>query len=98
MAFVFPAPPTVAVPVVGTSDAFAVRRVYCVGRNYADHAKEMGGEVPAGGGYYYPATVLTNVPADARVLREETARMRREAGEAAWEAGRQGGMKILYFK
>ena len=42
MAFVFPAPPTVAVPVVGTPDAFAVRRVYCVGRNYAAHAREMG--------------------------------------------------------
>ncbi|SFD72613.1 fumarylacetoacetate hydrolase family protein [Paracidovorax konjaci] len=42
MAFVFPAPPTVAVPVAGTADAFAVRRVYCVGRNYAAHAREMG--------------------------------------------------------
>lgn len=42
MAFVFPVPPAVAVPVVGSSDAFAVRRVYCVGRNYAAHAREMG--------------------------------------------------------
>ncbi|CAM3609315.1 fumarylacetoacetate hydrolase family protein [Paracidovorax anthurii] len=42
MAFVFPAPAPVAVPVAGTGDHFAVRRVYCVGRNYAAHAREMG--------------------------------------------------------
>lgn len=42
MAFIFPPEAPVAVPVVGTSDQFAVRRVYCVGRNYAAHAREMG--------------------------------------------------------
>jgi len=44
MAFVFPPEPPVAAPVAGTSDQFAVRRVYCVGRNYAAHAREMGGD------------------------------------------------------
>ncbi|MEY2953601.1 MAG: hypothetical protein RLZZ401_1688 [Pseudomonadota bacterium] len=39
---VFPPAPTVAVPVVGSDQTFPVRRVYCVGRNYAEHAKEMG--------------------------------------------------------
>jgi fumarylpyruvate hydrolase len=29
-------------PVVGSSDTFPVRRIYCVGRNYAAHAREMG--------------------------------------------------------
>jgi fumarylpyruvate hydrolase len=42
MSFVFPAAPTVAVPVVGTTALFPVHRIYCVGRNYAEHAKEMG--------------------------------------------------------
>lgn len=42
MAFVFPPEPSVAVPVAGSDDKFAVRRVYCVGRNYAAHAREMG--------------------------------------------------------
>ncbi|PZP95393.1 MAG: 5-carboxymethyl-2-hydroxymuconate isomerase [Variovorax paradoxus] len=42
MSFVFPPAPTVAVPVVGQSATFPVHRVYCVGRNYAEHAKEMG--------------------------------------------------------
>ncbi|MBL8674992.1 MAG: fumarylacetoacetate hydrolase family protein, partial [Rhodospirillales bacterium] len=44
MAYVIPPPPTVGVPVVGTSDLFPVRRIYCVGRNYAAHAREMGGD------------------------------------------------------
>jgi fumarylpyruvate hydrolase len=42
MAFVFPPEAPVAVPVAGSDDSFAVRRVYCVGRNYAAHAREMG--------------------------------------------------------
>lgn len=42
MTFIFPPPAHVAIPVAGSNDKFAVRRVYCVGRNYADHAREMG--------------------------------------------------------
>ena len=42
MAFVFTPEAPVAVPVAGSGDQFAVRRVYCVGRNYAAHAREMG--------------------------------------------------------
>ena len=42
MSFVFPPPAIVSVPVVGSSERFAVHRIYCVGRNYEDHAKEMG--------------------------------------------------------
>ena len=39
---VLPAPPLPTVPVRGSDDRFAVRRIFCVGRNYADHAREMG--------------------------------------------------------
>ncbi|WP_029044546.1 fumarylacetoacetate hydrolase family protein [Cupriavidus sp. amp6] len=42
MSYVFTPPATVAIPVAGSDDQFAVRRVYCVGRNYAAHAREMG--------------------------------------------------------
>ena len=42
MSYVFAPAPVVAVPVVGSSDQFAVRRIYCVGRNYEAHAREMG--------------------------------------------------------
>ena len=42
MNFVITPPAIVSVPVVGTTDRFPVARVYCVGRNYEEHAKEMG--------------------------------------------------------
>jgi fumarylpyruvate hydrolase len=35
-------PPQVALPIVGSDELFPVRRVYCIGRNYAAHAIEMG--------------------------------------------------------
>ncbi|RYF84044.1 MAG: FAA hydrolase family protein [Comamonadaceae bacterium] len=40
--FLFAPPPVVSVPVVGRSARFPVHRIYCVGRNYEEHAKEMG--------------------------------------------------------
>lgn len=42
MSYVVAPPAQVSVPVTGTADRFPVHRVYCVGRNYAEHAKEMG--------------------------------------------------------
>jgi fumarylpyruvate hydrolase len=42
MEYVFTPPAPAAVPVVGSSALFPVHRIYCVGRNYAEHAKEMG--------------------------------------------------------
>ncbi len=40
--FVIPAPPASSVAVAGTAARFPVRRIICVGRNYAAHAREMG--------------------------------------------------------
>jgi fumarylpyruvate hydrolase len=42
MSYVFTPLPLPSVPVVGRSERFPVRRIYCVGRNYEEHAKEMG--------------------------------------------------------
>ena len=42
MNFVFQPAPVVSVPVLGSADRFPVHRIYCVGRNYEEHAKEMG--------------------------------------------------------
>ncbi|HKY82480.1 MAG TPA: fumarylacetoacetate hydrolase family protein [Sphingobium sp.] len=36
--------PRVAIPVLGSDALFPVRRIYCVGRNYAEHIREMGGD------------------------------------------------------
>jgi fumarylpyruvate hydrolase len=40
--FVFPPPATVAAPIRGRAERFPIRRIFCVGRNYEAHAKEMG--------------------------------------------------------
>ena len=42
MSFVFPPSAPVSVPVLGKMERFPVHRIYCVGRNYEEHAKEMG--------------------------------------------------------
>lgn len=42
MAFAFPPHQLAVLPVAGSAELFPVRRIYCVGRNYADHAREMG--------------------------------------------------------
>ena len=42
MDYVVTPPAVVSVPVVGQVARFPVHRIYCVGRNYAEHAKEMG--------------------------------------------------------
>ncbi len=53
-----------AIPVAGTSDTFPVRRVYCVGRNYAAHAREMGGDPTREPPFFFmkPADALQVVP------------------------------------
>ena len=43
-AFVFAPPPQASVPVQGGGPRYAVRRIFCVGRNYAAHAREMGAD------------------------------------------------------
>jgi fumarylpyruvate hydrolase len=42
MSYTFTPPATISVPVVGKAERFPVHRIYCVGRNYEEHAKEMG--------------------------------------------------------
>jgi fumarylpyruvate hydrolase len=63
MGSVFEVPPPVSLAVAGRAATFPVRRVYCVGRNYAEHAREMGGsgrEAP----FFFskPADALVCVP------------------------------------
>jgi fumarylpyruvate hydrolase len=68
-AYLFAPPAQAAVPVEGEAALFPVRRIYCVGRNYAAHRREMGGDdrdppfffakpadavVPPGGDVPYP--------------------------------------------
>lgn len=45
--FVLPPAPVPSVAVAGQAARFAVRRIFCVGRNYAEHTREMGGDPTA---------------------------------------------------
>ena len=69
MDYVIPAPEQVSVAVAGENKRFPVRRIFCVGRNYVAHIREMGGDerdppfyfckpadaiVPTGGTIDYP--------------------------------------------
>lgn len=44
MPFTFDAPAVSSLPVAGSDARFPIHRIYCIGRNYADHAKEMGAQ------------------------------------------------------
>ena len=49
----FPPPPPAAAPVRGRSQQLPIRRVFCVGRNYEDHAKEMGAAIDREAPFYF---------------------------------------------
>ena len=79
MQFVFPIQ-TAAVPVAGSNEFFPVHRIYCVGRNYVEHAKEMGAtgrEAP----FFFmkPADAVLPVP-EALQCEVQIAVVRRTAG------------------
>ena len=59
--YVFAPPPVPSLPVTGTAARFPIRRIFCVGRNYAAHVREMGGDPRRD-----PPTFFTK-PADAVV-------------------------------
>lgn len=67
MRFVFPPFPVSSLPVAGGELRFPVRRIFCVGRNYAEHAREMGAVDQAEG--REPPFFFTK-PADALVAGE----------------------------
>ncbi len=60
MQYVIPAPAMPSLPVRGSDARFPVRRIYCVGRNYAAHAREMGGDPDREPPFFFqkPADVL----------------------------------------
>ena len=64
MRYVFNPHPVTSLPIAGTDARFPVRRIFCVGRNYAEHAREMGAAEQAEG--REPPFFFTK-PADALV-------------------------------
>jgi fumarylpyruvate hydrolase len=61
MTLAFAPPPQITVPVSGSGLRFPVNRIFCVGRNYADHVKEMGNDAKG-------TPIFFMKPADAIVL------------------------------
>lgn len=59
--YVFPPGPPASVAVAGRAARFPVRRIFCVGRNYAEHAREMGHDPQAEPPFFFTK------PADALV-------------------------------
>jgi fumarylpyruvate hydrolase len=59
--FAFPPPAAPSVEIAGSGQRFPVHRIYCVGRNYADHVREMGGDTER------EPPVFFSKPADALV-------------------------------
>src|SRR5580765_5789018 len=57
---------TTTIPIVGETDVFPVRRIYCIGRNYAAHAREMGsdGRAPP---FFFTKPADAVVPSGARI-------------------------------
>lgn len=73
METVFPLPQPVTVPVRGSAARFPVRRIFCVGRNYADHALEMGALDQASGKeppffFYKPTDALVTGSGELSVV------------------------------
>jgi len=61
-------PPTIpAVPIKGSSDQFAVHRIYCVGQNYAAHAREMGSNPDRAPPFFFAKPADAIVPNNARI-------------------------------
>ena len=66
MPYLFP-PTTPAVPVKGLADQFPVHRIYCVGRNYAAHAREMGANPDREPPFFFAKPADAIVQSNARI-------------------------------
>jgi fumarylpyruvate hydrolase len=63
----FPAPPVTAAPVRGRAGRIPIRRIFCVGRNYEAHAKEMGVAVDREAPFYFTKASEHYVPSGSTV-------------------------------
>jgi fumarylpyruvate hydrolase len=65
--FVFPPPSPATAPIRGRTDRFPVRRIFCVGRNYEAHAKEMGAAVDREAPFYFTKASEHYAPSGATI-------------------------------
>ena len=62
--YVFPPPATPSVAIAGSNARFPIRRVFCVGRNYAAHAREMGNDPEREDPFFFMKPADAVVPAE----------------------------------
>lgn len=58
----FPSPPWPALPVTGENATYPLHRIFCVGRNYAAHAAEMGNQIDREAPIYFTKSALSYLP------------------------------------
>ena len=78
-----------SVPVAGSDDRFPVRHIYCVGRNYAEHAKEMGGDATKEPPFFFtkPAdAIVPVVPPAVGPHRAIRSRRRTSTTRSSWSS------------
>jgi fumarylpyruvate hydrolase len=92
VALVFPALPTVTLPVTGRPERFPVRRIFCVGRNYAEHAREMGADPEREAPFFFTKPADAIVESGSRIpYPPATANLHHE-GELVIAIGKAGAM------
>ncbi|MFG1242328.1 fumarylacetoacetate hydrolase family protein [Xanthobacter versatilis] len=67
VSYVFAPPAVPTLPIVGSDDQFPVHRIYCVGRNFADHAVEMGHDPNKEPPFFFQKNPDTLVPHGATI-------------------------------
>ncbi len=65
--WLFPVPGIPAVPVRGRAEQVPIRRIFCVGRNYEAHAREMGVEVDREAPFYFTKSAHDYVPSGTTI-------------------------------
>ena len=67
MAYAFTPAAPVSLPIVDDTARFPVRRVYCIGRNYSEHVREMGGDVERSEPIFFTKAAETLVPTNSEI-------------------------------
>ena len=74
MTTIFPARPRPTAPVAGTADGFPIGRIFCVGRNYAAHAREMGSDPNAEPPFFFAKDADAYAPNDSMIAYPQATR------------------------
>ncbi len=67
MKYLFPPPAVASVPILGSDEHFPIKRIFCVGRNYEAHARELGNEVDRETPFYFTKSAVHYVPSGVTV-------------------------------